>query len=195
MIMKQTEDKFTTTSDRNRPVRLESSMGGLNQEGAILVVTLLLTTVMSLIGVALFYRVGSDVQLVERASARTEAFYAADSCVEDSKNYILGQSGPWGGALANANGLDLPVRKMDSLHNPGSEGAKVRARLGKFSYICNIKQFDQTLVEGTAGEAIEMTFGYDQKGTIRKQFYHINGSGQGPEGIRRDIEAVLSWVR
>ena len=84
---------------------------------------------------------------------------------------------------------------MDSLHNPGSEGAKVRARLGKFSYTCNIKQFDQTLVEGTAGEAIEMTFGYDQKGTIRKQFYHINGSGQGPEGIRRDIEAVLSWVR
>ena len=99
MIMKQTEDKFTTTSDRNRPVRLESSMGGLNQEGAILVVTLLLTTVMSLIGVALFYRVGSDVQLVDRASARTEAFYAADSCVEDSKNYILGQSGPVGGGF------------------------------------------------------------------------------------------------
>ncbi|MDP6289341.1 MAG: pilus assembly PilX N-terminal domain-containing protein [Arenicellales bacterium] len=167
----------------------------IRQEGAVLVVTLLITAVMSLIGVALFQRVGSDIQIVERATARTETFYAADSCVEDAKNYILGNSGPWGGVLATPQGRDLPRRNMTFLYNPATEGAKVRDRLSQFSYTCNLKQFDKTLVNPDAGETIEMTFGYQQQGTLRKQFYHINGSGFGPGGARREIEAVLSWVR
>lgn len=182
-------------NSRLPPQGLWCGSGEQYQQGAVLLVTLLLTAVMSLIGVALYQRVSSDIQVVERATARTETFYAADSCVEDAKNYILGQGGPWGGVLATATGHDLPVRNMTSLHDPSREGAKVKARLSEFSYTCNIKQFDQTLVEGTAGEAIEMTFGYNQAGTVRKQFYHINGSGFGPEGAQRDIEAVLSWVR
>ena len=58
------------------------------QRGAILVVSLIITLVMTTMGVGLFYTADQNIQQIEAHTDRSETLYSAETCIDEAVQWL-----------------------------------------------------------------------------------------------------------
>ena len=156
------------------------------ERGAILVVSLIVTLVMTTMGVGLFYVSNRSFEQMESNTSRSETLYSAETCIEDVIRWmkvtlvteVPCKSGGVGG-ICHTIGAGPSPKTMDSAWRQEGESStkgqsKVQRRMAQHEYKCTLKL---TAIVSSPEE---------------KYLYKIESEGKGPNRVRSDVEVVLS---
>ena len=159
------------------------------QKGAILIVSLIITLVITTMGMGLFYIGNRSVDQIEAHTDRSETLYSAEACVDAAVRWLNVQSEAgvpcidinppgevchWiGSAVISASNPS-----MDDWRVAGESSAvralKFQGRMAKHEHFCRI-----TLTATLAASG-------------PKYIYKIESSGIGPKQARTNIEVIAS---
>ena len=156
------------------------------ERGAILVVSLIVTLVMTTMGTGLYYVANRTIEQIESHTDRSETLYSAETCIDEAIMWIETQAETTPpcqaldlGTQCHAIGTLSGERTMNSQWKEAGESSskgkdKVERRMQAHSYYCNIRL---TAIPGGANS---------------KYIYKIGSFGKGPNDARSDIEVTVA---
>ena len=159
------------------------------QKGAILVVSLIITLVITTMGMGLFYIGNRSVDQIEAHTDRSETLYSAEACVDAAVRWLDAESEggvpcidiePAGEVCHRIGSAALGATNpsMDDWRVAGESSAvralKFQGRMAKHEYFCSI-----TLTATLAALG-------------PKYIYQIESSGVGPKQARTNLQVIAS---
>ena len=161
------------------------------QKGAILVVSLIITLVITTMGMGLFYIGNRSVDQIEAHTDRSETLYSAEACVDAAVRWLDAESEggvpcidiePAGEVCHRIGSAALGATNpsMDDWSDNGTSGSsavrasKFKGRMAKHEYFCKI-----TLTATLAALG-------------PKYIYEIVSSGIGPKQARTNLVVIAS---
>ena len=157
------------------------------QKGAILIVSLIITLVITTMGMGLFYIGNRSVDQIEAHTDRSETLYSAEACVDVAVRWLDAESEGGVPCIEEPAGevcrrfpeaLGAPNPKMSDNWRAGESSAvrasKFQGRMAKHEYFCSI-----TLTATLAALG-------------PKYIYSIASSGVGPKQARTNLVVIAS---
>ncbi len=175
------------------------------QEGAILVLALIMLLVMTTMGIGLWYAADREAKQVAITVDRSETLYSAESCIDEAARWL------------DAEAIKSPPCKLvgtgkvcktipDSGANPSlddpewrtpAEKTPQRTRMASHTYTCNIMLVTSIAVVGQQNTGLDVgqtnTYGGSTSST-KKYIYKITSKGFGPDNVRSDVEVIASII-
>jgi len=176
-----------------------------DQNGMVLILTLLIMAIMSIIGVAAMTRSRIDIQVSHNTKVARQAFYMADSGIEMSPKIIrqiIDQ-----GVVPNIPNLGLDNNLMNEVMGYATESSTVDAvypqiinpdlalTMGDVSVFTDIDRTGQGFMSGSG---VEFGSGAEGAGVGAAGgvmiFYTLDSVGQAPRSARSRVDAYYRYV-
>ena len=174
-----------------------------NQEGAILVLSLIMLLVMTTMGIGLWYVADRDSEQVEVNINQSETLYSSESCIGDATRWLEVEAAKGPPCKSVGKGKlckaipDSGVHTMDAdWRRTSGEKTKHKARMAAHSYKCTITLINTISAAGQQGTGFDVGQTSNYQGAISstKYLYKISASGFGPNNVRSDVEIIASTI-
>ena len=175
-----------------------------NQEGAIIVLSLIMLLVMTTLGIGLWYVADREVHLVDVQTNRSETLHTAETCIDDAIRWleVESASGPPCKAIGKGNLCknipDSGTQHMNAdWRQTSGEKAKYKKRMGSHNFSCTITLLSTVAAgagqKGTGGD-VGQTNNYQGAITSTKYLYAITSTGSGPDNVQSKVEVIASII-
>jgi len=173
------------------------------QEGAIVVLALIMLLVMTTMGIGLWYFANRDIDQVGITVDRSETLYSAESCIDEATRWL------------DVEALKAPPCKsvgtgkvcktipdsganptMDSVWRTSGEKTKHQTKMASHAYKCEITLVTSIAAAGQQGTGFDVgqTNTYGGSTSSTKYLYQIRSNGLGPNNVRSDVEIIASII-
>ena len=163
-----------------------------SREGFIIVVTLVLTLVMTTMGIGLYY---SSIQAAKEVNSNTDKrsyLYSAESCTTEAVNWLEKNHMRCGvGSICHTVSSNKGMDKWDI-----GEDTKRKKQMESQGYKCEIQKIKvKALNDGGEGFNVGQDDNYESETTINKHYFKINSNGFNVGGNdKTSLETIVSII-
>lgn len=155
------------------------------QQGNVLVATLLLLLALSLMGVGILYVAGSQISLTSSQENSTMGMATAETCVDEARALLQTQI---------ATALPTTTQQIrNTMPSSGLSGASV-GKLSPFVYSCTIEPLGQAGASATSGIGAEVgdSAVYGASGPGRTYYFRVTSTAQRNGVTVSTVEVLFS---
>ena len=174
------------------------------QEGAIIVLSLIMLLVMTTMGIGLWHVASREVDLVDIQVNRSETLHTAETCIDDAIRWleVESASGPPCKAIGQGNLCksipDSGTQNMNAdWRQTSGEKSKYRTRMGAHNFSCTITLRSTVSAgagqKGTGGD-VGQTNNYQGAISSTKYLYAVTSTGSGPDNVQSQVEIIASII-
>ena len=162
------------------------------RKGFIIVVTLVLTLVMTTMGIGLYY---SSIQAAKEVNSNTDKrtyLYSAESCITEAINWLeINNTRCSVGSICHTISTNKGMGKWDI-----GEDTKRKKQMESQGYKCEIQKIKvKALNAGGEGFNVGQDDNYESETTINKHYFKINSNGFNVGGNdKTSLETIVSII-
>lgn len=162
------------------------------KKGFIIVVTLVLTLVMTTMGIGLYY---SSIQAAKEVNSNTDKrtyLFSAESCITEAINWLeINHMRCSVGSICHTISTNKGMGKWDI-----GEDTKRKKQMESQGYKCEIQKIKvKALNAGGEGFNVGQDDNYESETTINKHYFKINSNGFNVDGYdKTSLETIVSII-
>jgi Tfp pilus assembly protein PilX len=170
------------------------------RQGSIIIITLILLSVMTTMGVGLLHSTKKTAQQVGRSVDRVGLLYSAESCIVEAVQWLENAATSGvpckSGSCFNSNQKSMSKWELNSEWSGDKKSQAHKNKISKQKYICSVEWLGEDTSDSAAGIGFDVgsSSSYGGAVTSTKHLYKITSTGFNDGKVRAKVEVIASLI-